>query len=168
MLWVRLTRGIQTRQTIRAWPGGTYYEQNADSVKLRSPGNLTFPSSFTVSKNTPLWDCNAATRDHEDTEFGDPEHIEFDTDDLIDAAVGVYLNPRKSSPTIRDPRQFELTLEDLRRRAGIGRGNRHLGGIASIAADRFRLSSRLYAPNRCSPIASVSPSSMLPPSTTSQ
>jgi hypothetical protein len=32
----------------------------------------------------------------------------------------VYLNPRKSSPTIRDPRQFELTLEDLRRRAGIG------------------------------------------------
>jgi hypothetical protein len=108
------------------------------------------------------------SRDHEDTEFGDPEHIEFDTDDLIDAAVEVYLNPRKSSPTIRDPRQFELTLEDLRRRAGIGRGNRHLGGIASIAADRFRLSSRLYSPNRCSPIASVSPSSMLPPSTTSQ
>jgi hypothetical protein len=108
------------------------------------------------------------SRDHEDTEFGDPEHLEFDTDDLIDAAVDVYLNPRKSSQTIRDPRQFELTLEDLRRRAGIGRGNRHLGGIASIAADRFRLSSRLYAANRCSPIASVSPSSMLPPSTTSQ
>jgi hypothetical protein len=59
-------------------------------------------------------------RDHEDAEFGDPEHIEFDTDDLIDAAVGIYLNPRKSTPTIRDPRQFELTLEDLRRRAGIG------------------------------------------------
>jgi hypothetical protein len=60
------------------------------------------------------------SRDHEDTEFGDPEHIEFDTDDLIDAAVEVYLNPRKFSPTIRDPRQFELTLEELRRRAGIG------------------------------------------------
>ena len=108
------------------------------------------------------------SRDYEDAEFGDPEHIEFDADDLIDAAVDVYLNPRKSSPTIRDPRQFELTLEDLRRRAGIGRGNRHLGGIASIAADRFRLSSRLDAPNRCSPMASVSPSSMLPPSATSQ
>ena len=27
--------------------------------------------------------------------------------------------PRKPSPTIRDPRQFELTLEALRRRAGI-------------------------------------------------
>jgi hypothetical protein len=52
-------------------------------------------------------------------EFGDPEHIEFDTDDLIDAAVEVYLNPRKSSPTTRDPRQFGLTLEDLRRRAGV-------------------------------------------------
>jgi hypothetical protein len=60
--------------------------------------------------------------DYEDVEFGDPEHIEFDTDDLIDSAVDVYLNPRKSPPTIRDPRQFELTLEDLRRRAGIGRG----------------------------------------------
>ena len=69
-------------------------------------------------------------------EFGDPEHIEFDTDDLIDAAVDVYLNPRKSSPTIRDPRQFELTLEDLRRRARIGRGNSHLGGIASIGGYR--------------------------------
>jgi hypothetical protein len=45
-----------------------------------------------------------------------PESIEFDTDDLIDAAVGVYQNPTKSSPTIRDPRQFELTLEALRRR----------------------------------------------------
>ena len=59
--------------------------------------------------------------EYEDAEFGDPEHIEFDTDDLVDAAVGVYLNPRKASPTIRDPRQFELTLEALRRRAGIGR-----------------------------------------------
>jgi hypothetical protein len=108
------------------------------------------------------------SREYEDTEFSDPEGIKLDTDDVIDAAVDVYLNPRKSSPTVRDPRQFELTLEDLRRRAGIGRSNRHLGGIASIAADRFRLSSPLYAPNRCSPIASVSPSSMLPPSTTSQ
>jgi len=58
--------------------------------------------------------------EYEDTKFGDPQGIEFDTDDLIDAAVEVYLNPRKSSPTVRDPRQFELTLEDLRRRAGIG------------------------------------------------
>ncbi len=58
--------------------------------------------------------------EYEDAEFGDPEHIEFDSDDLVDAAVEVYLNPRKSSPTIRDPRQFELTLEALRRRAGIG------------------------------------------------
>ena len=57
--------------------------------------------------------------DYEDTKFSDPESIKFDTDDLIDAAVEVYLNPRKSSPTIRDPRQFELTLEALRRRAGI-------------------------------------------------
>jgi hypothetical protein len=31
------------------------------------------------------------SRDYEDVEFGDPEHIEFDTDDLIDAAVDVYL-----------------------------------------------------------------------------
>jgi hypothetical protein len=59
--------------------------------------------------------------EYEDTKFGDPENIEFDTDDLIDAAVEVYLNPRKSSPIIRDPRQFELTLEALRRRAGIRR-----------------------------------------------
>ena len=59
--------------------------------------------------------------DYEDTKFSDPKSIKFDTDDLIDAAVEVYLNPRKSSPTIRDPRQFELTLEDLRRRAGIGK-----------------------------------------------
>ena len=58
--------------------------------------------------------------EYEDGKFGNPELIEFDTDDLIDAAVDVYLNPRKSSPTTCDPRQFELTLEDLRRRAGIG------------------------------------------------
>jgi hypothetical protein len=54
--------------------------------------------------------------EYEDSEFHDPEHIQFDTDDLIDAAVQVYLNPRKSSPTVRNPRQFELTLEALRRR----------------------------------------------------
>lgn len=59
--------------------------------------------------------------EYEDTRFGKPEHIEFDTDDLIDAAVDVYLNPRKSSPITRDPRQFELTLEGLRHCAGIGR-----------------------------------------------
>ena len=41
--------------------------------------------------------------------FGDAERIEFDSNNLIDAAIEVYLNPRKSSPTIRDPRQFELT-----------------------------------------------------------
>jgi hypothetical protein len=58
--------------------------------------------------------------EYEDTKLGDPERVEFDTEDLIDAAVDIYLNPRKSSPTIRDPRQFERTLEDLRRRAAIG------------------------------------------------
>jgi hypothetical protein len=31
-------------------------------------------------------------REYEDTQFGDPQHIEFDTDDLIEAAVDVYLN----------------------------------------------------------------------------
>ena len=75
--------------------------------------------------------------EYEDAEFGDPEHIEFDADDLIDAAVQVYLNPRKSSPTIRDPRQFELALEALRRRAGIGRqlgGYQQSPGIERIAA----------------------------------
>ena len=59
--------------------------------------------------------------EYEDTQFSNPESINFDTDDLIDAAVEVYLDPRKSSPTISDPRQFELTLETLRRRAGIGK-----------------------------------------------
>jgi hypothetical protein len=58
--------------------------------------------------------------DYEDAESGDPQNLDFDTNDLIDAAVEVYLNPRKSSPTVRDPRQFELTLEDLASRAGIG------------------------------------------------
>jgi hypothetical protein len=43
------------------------------------------------------------SRDYKDAEFGDPKRIEFDADDLIDAAVDVYLNPRKASPTIRDP-----------------------------------------------------------------
>jgi len=57
--------------------------------------------------------------EYEDAEFGDPEHIEFDPDHLIDAAVEVYLNSRKSSPTVRDPQQFEPTLEDLRRSSAI-------------------------------------------------
>ena len=75
--------------------------------------------------------------EYEDAEFADPEHVEFDTDDLIDAAVEILLQPRQSSPTIRDPRQFELTLEALRRRAGIGRqftGYRQSPGIERIAA----------------------------------
>jgi hypothetical protein len=68
------------------------------------------------------------------TSSGHPENIEFDTDELIDAAVDVCFG------TIRDPRQFELTLEDLRRRAGLGRlAIGHLGGIASNAAERIRL-----------------------------
>jgi hypothetical protein len=65
------------------------------------------------------------------------EHIAFETDNLIDTAVEVYLNPRKSSPIIRNPRQFELTLEDLRRRAGIGArcvGDRRSPAIALVAA----------------------------------
>lgn len=63
----------------------------------------------------------AGVWDYVDAEFGDPAHLKFDTDDLIGAAVELYLNPRNSSPTIRDPRQFELTLEALRQRAGIAR-----------------------------------------------
>jgi hypothetical protein len=73
------------------------------------------------------------SRDYEDTEFGDPEHIEFDTGDLIDAAVGIYLNPRKSTPTIRDPRQFELTLEES---APPRRYRRMVHGIRSIPRHR--------------------------------
>jgi hypothetical protein len=75
--------------------------------------------------------------EYEDSEFSDPEHIQFDTNELMDAAVQVYLNPRKSSPTIRDPRQFELALEALRRRAGIGRqlaGRGHSLCIERVAA----------------------------------
>jgi len=37
--------------------------------------------------------------EYEDTKFSDPKSIKFDTHDLIDAAVKVYLNPWKSSPT---------------------------------------------------------------------
>jgi len=73
--------------------------------------------------------------DYIDAEFADPEHLKFDTDDLIDAAVEVYLNPRKSSPTIRDFRQFELTLEALRRRAGIGAALRRVPAIALRRTD---------------------------------
>jgi hypothetical protein len=74
--------------------------------------------------------------EYEDTEFADAERITFDTDDRIEAAVDAYLNPKNSSPTIRDPRQFELTLEDLRRRAGIGRVSlsaREFGASAVLA-----------------------------------
>jgi hypothetical protein len=59
--------------------------------------------------------------DYVDAEFGDAENIKFDADDLIDAAVGTYLTPRRSSPTIPDRRQLALNLEELRRRAGLGR-----------------------------------------------
>ena len=57
--------------------------------------------------------------DYVDAAFADPRDIKLDTHDLIDAAVELYVSPRKSSATIGDPRQFELTLEALRRRAGI-------------------------------------------------
>ena len=59
--------------------------------------------------------------DYVDAEFGDTGNIKFDADDLIDAAVETYLNPRKNSPTIPDRRQLALNLEELRRRAGLGR-----------------------------------------------
>jgi hypothetical protein len=62
LVFLSPSRGIETPQTIRALPGGTYYEQNAESVELRSPGNPTLLSSFPVSKNTPfmgLQRCNA-------------------------------------------------------------------------------------------------------------
>jgi hypothetical protein len=52
-----LTRGILTRQTIRAWPVGTHYEQNADSVELWTPGNRTFPSSRSPC---PKYPCHGA------------------------------------------------------------------------------------------------------------
>ena len=119
-------------------------------------------SAFMIAEES-----GSRSRDYKGSEFGEPGHIGSTPRPHRRGGRGLS-EPKKSSPTIRNPRQFELTLEDLRRRAGIGRGNRHLGGMASIDADRFRLSSPLYAPNRCFPIASVSPSSMLPPSTTSQ
>ncbi|MFZ3376078.1 MAG: hypothetical protein WA183_11035 [Chthoniobacterales bacterium] len=31
--------------------------------------------------------------EYEDTKFSDPESMKFDADDVIDAAVEVYLNP---------------------------------------------------------------------------
>jgi hypothetical protein len=88
----------------------------------RSWDDIDFENTFEHRRENGLIRRKSGGRswDYEDAEFSDPEHVKFDTDDLIEAAVEVYLNPRKSSPTIRDPRQFELTLEDLRRRAGIG------------------------------------------------
>jgi hypothetical protein len=88
----------------------------------RSWDDLDLESTFEHRRENGLVrrKSGGRSREYEDTQFGDPQSIEFDTDDLIEEAVDVYLNPRKSSPTVRDPRQFELTLEDLRRRAGIG------------------------------------------------
>jgi hypothetical protein len=83
--------------------------------------------------------------EYEDAEFADPEHIKFDTDDLVDAAVEVYLNPREATPTIRDPRQFELNLEALRRRAGIGNGRS--GERSARQAGRRRLHRPLQRPD---------------------
>jgi hypothetical protein len=101
--------------------------------------NVDWESTFEHWRENGLIKRKSGGRhwEYEDAEFADPEHIEFDTDDLIDAAVGVYLNPRKSSPTIRDPRQFELALEALRRRAGIARqcaGRSHSKPVERVAA----------------------------------
>ena len=89
----------------------------------RSWDALDLESTFEHRRENGLIRRKSVNRswEYEDTKFSDPESMKFDVDDVIDAAVEVYLNPRKPSPTIRDPRQFELTLEDLRRRAGIGR-----------------------------------------------
>jgi hypothetical protein len=101
-----------------------YDEHAYDAQKVahnRSWDDLDLENTFEHRRENGLIRRKSGSRswDYEDTEFRDPEGIKRDTGDLIDAAVEVYLNPRKSSPTIRDPRQFELTLEDLRRRAGI-------------------------------------------------
>jgi hypothetical protein len=103
-----------------------YDEHGYDAQKVSHNGSwdvIDFESTFEHRRENGLVRRKSGGRhwEYEDAEFGDPEHIEFDSDDLIDAAVQVYLNPRKSSPTIRDPRQFELALEALRCRAGIGR-----------------------------------------------
>jgi hypothetical protein len=101
-----------------------YDEHAYDAQKVahnRSWDDLDLEATFEHRRENGLIKRKSGGRhwEYEDSEFADPEHIEFDTDDLIDAAVEVYLNPRKSSPTIRDPRQFELALEALRRRAGL-------------------------------------------------
>jgi hypothetical protein len=103
-----------------------YDEHAYDAQKVahnRSWDDVDWETTFEHRRENGLIRRKSESRswEYEDTEFGNPKNMEFDTDDLIDAAVEVYLNPRKSSPTIHDPRQFELTLEDLRRRAGIRR-----------------------------------------------
>jgi hypothetical protein len=105
---------------------GEYDEHAYEAQKVahnRAWDDLDLEATFEHRRENGLLRRKPGGRawEYEDTEFSDPEHIKFDMDDLIDAAVEVYLNPRKSSPMIRDPRQFELTLEALRRRAGIGR-----------------------------------------------
>src|SRR5205823_13598454 len=99
-------------------------EHSYDAQKVGHNGSwddLDLESTFEHRRENGLIRRKSGGRhwEYEDAEFSDPERIEFDTDDLIDAAVEVYLNPRKASPMIRDLRQFELALEALRRRAGI-------------------------------------------------
>jgi hypothetical protein len=103
-----------------------YDEHGYDAQKVAHNGSwddLDLEATFEHRRENGLIRRKSGGRhwEYEDAEFADPEHIEFDNDDLIAAAIQEYLNPRRSSPTIRDPRQFELTLEALRRRAGIGR-----------------------------------------------
>ena len=117
-----------------------YDEHAYDAQKLahnRSWDDLDLDATFEHRRENGLIKRKSGGRhwEYEDSEFADPEHIEFDTGDLIDAAVDVYLNPRKSSPTIRDPRQFDLTLEALRRRAGLARQFGSYGG--SRCAERI-------------------------------
>ena len=98
------------------------YAYDAQKVAYnRSWDHLDLESTFEHRRESGLIRRKSVNRswEYEDTKFSDPESMKFDADDVIDAAVEVYLNPRKPSPTIRDPRQFELTLEALRRRAGI-------------------------------------------------
>jgi hypothetical protein len=88
-------------------------EHGYDAQKVAHNGSfddIDWESTFEHRRENGLVKRKSGGRhwEYEDAEFADPEHIEFDSDDLIDAAVEVYLNPRKSTPTIRDPRQFEL------------------------------------------------------------
>src|SRR5205085_6730992 len=108
--------------TVQAYPGRVFYDaQKVAHNRSWDDLDLENTSEHRREEGLIRRKAQGGSWEHEDTKFGDPENIEFDTDDLIDAAVEVYLNPRKSSPIIRDPRQFELTLEALRRRAGIRR-----------------------------------------------